>query len=382
MVLRMSARPYGDAHGSRCALGVLSDETRLRPLMGTLDRLGLILNASSRSVRVRTEQTTATAYLFAMPRSSQFAVNAEATKLPGREQNKAGRNHMGRDLVQIDDYDLNSFIRLAARFGHARYSFVVTPNADHLIRLNDDRTFKQMYSDAEFVLLDSRFVAHLLRLTRGVRLPVCTGSDLTARLLEEVVRPNDPIILIGGSSEQAAMLARQYGLRQLVHYNPPMGFIHDSAAVDQTLRFIEDHSPFRFCFLAVGAPQQEELARRLKVRGIARGLALCIGASINFLTGSERRAPLWMQRAGLEWLYRLQQNPARMAHRYLVRCPRIFALLALAIISLRPAAYLLPERARVAVPRDDERRSPPQPLRFRPLTASSPPADARPSMQV
>ncbi len=65
----------------------------------------------------------------------------------------------------------------------------------------------------------------------------------------------------------------------------------------------------------------------LRERGQARGLALCVGASINFLTGDERRAPGWMQRLGIEWLYRLLQDPRRLAARYLLRGPRVFGLL-------------------------------------------------------
>ena len=128
-----------------------------------------------------------------------------------------------------------------------------------------------------------------------------------------------------------------YGLQDLQHHSPPMGFIRDPQAVEQTLRFVEAHSPFRFCFLAVGSPQQELLAQEIKQRGVARGLALCIGASINFLTGAERRAPRWIQLANLEWLYRLLQNPGRLARRYLVRGPRIFYLLPRLRFELRRA---------------------------------------------
>ena len=117
-----------------------------------------------------------------------------------------------------------------------------------------------------------------------------------------------------------------------------MGFIRDPQAVEDCLRFIEANSPFRFCLLAVGAPQQEIIANLLKTRGVARGLALCIGASIDFLTGAERRAPAWMQRGGAEWLFRLAQAPGRMSRRYLVRGPRVFALLRDTRIVLREAA--------------------------------------------
>jgi exopolysaccharide biosynthesis WecB/TagA/CpsF family protein len=64
-------------------------------------------------------------------------------------------------------------------------------------------------------------------------------------------------------------------------------------------------------------------------------LALCIGASINFLTGAEKRAPRWMQRLGVEWLYRLLRNPRRLAWRYLLRGPRIFTLLPRFEVELR-----------------------------------------------
>jgi exopolysaccharide biosynthesis WecB/TagA/CpsF family protein len=160
-----------------------------------------------------------------------------------------------------------------------------------------------------------------------VQLRVCAGSDLTEMLLSKVVTASDRIVLIGPSAVQATELAHRYGLNSLTHFQPPMGFIHDDAAVEACLQFIEAQSPFRFCFLALGCPQQEIVANKLRERGIARGLTLCIGASIDFLTGVERRAPHWMQRAGVEWAFRLIQDPGRLAKRYLVRGPRIFRLL-------------------------------------------------------
>ncbi len=239
--------------------------------------------------------------------------------------------------VQISDCDLSQFMKIAADFGCERYAFAVTPNADHLIRFCDDESFRELYRAAAFVLLDSRFLAYLLRLVVGLKLPVSPGSDVTARLFREVIRPDDKVVLVGGTDEQAQMLSREYGLRGLRHMNPPMGFINDPAAVDDCLRFIESESPFRFCLFAVGSPQQEVLARAVQTRGLARGLGLCIGASINFLTGMERRAPAFVQKAGFEWLYRLINDPGRLARRYLVRGPRIFLLLPRLKVQLRPA---------------------------------------------
>ena len=256
--------------------------------------------------------------------------------------------------VQIDNYDLAGFTKVAAGFGQHRYGYVVTPNADHFIRLHENASFRAIYAAASYVLLDSRFLSKILRVTQGLRLPVCTGSDLTAKLFSDVIAADDSLVVIGGSNEQAQKLSARYGLRHLAHFNPPMGFIHDPAAVEATLSFIESHSPFRFCLLAVGTPQGEAIAQKLKERGIARGLTLCIGASINFLTGEERRAPLWMQQSGLEWLYRLVRAPARMAKRYLVRGPRVFSLLRKAEIVLRkssgPVLRLVPKLPPLALP--------------------------------
>jgi exopolysaccharide biosynthesis WecB/TagA/CpsF family protein len=236
---------------------------------------------------------------------------------------------------EIDDFDLAGFVSVAENFDPARYGYVVTPNVDHLIRYHDNPTFREHYAAASFVLMDSRFASRLVRLLKGQKLPVCTGADLTATLLRNSVSATDRILMIGGPVAQSQTIAKLFGLRNLEHYNPPMGFIGNAAALEECLKFIEDRSPFRFCFIGVGSPQQEAVAHALRVRGIARGLALCVGASVNFITGSERRAPQWMQQAGIEWLYRLMQNPRRLARRYLIRGPRFFALLARSEFVLR-----------------------------------------------
>jgi exopolysaccharide biosynthesis WecB/TagA/CpsF family protein len=248
--------------------------------------------------------------------------------------------------VRFSDCNLPQFMNIAANFGTATYAYAVTPNVDHLIRFSDDEAFRDSYRAAQFVLLDSRFLAYLLRVSAGLRLPTSPGSDVTQRLFEQVVRPEDKLVVVGASEEQARILAKKYAVPGLRHYNPPMGFINDPNEVEACLRFIEAESPFRFCLLAVGCPQQEFLAKALQNRGRARGLALCIGASINFLTGSERRAPRWMQLIGFEWLYRLMNDPRRLAKRYLVRGPRIFLLLPRLKFELDPVSPVASETAR------------------------------------
>jgi exopolysaccharide biosynthesis WecB/TagA/CpsF family protein len=230
-------------------------------------------------------------------------------------------------VLEIDDCGLGEAQALVAGFGLSHFGYVVTPNVDHVLRHYSSPSFRALYSDAAYVLLDSQFLAHAVGVLKGQRLRVSSGSNLTASVLRSVVKPQDVLVLVGATQQQAQELRSRYGLAALRHIQPPMNFIDDAAAVESCLRAIEDASPFRFCFLAIGSPQQEIIAHKLKLRGVARGLALCVGASINFLTGVEMRAPRWMQAMGLEWLFRLLKNPRRMAMRYLVRGPRIFLLL-------------------------------------------------------
>jgi exopolysaccharide biosynthesis WecB/TagA/CpsF family protein len=230
-------------------------------------------------------------------------------------------------VLNIDDYDLEDALKIVAQFGNDRFGFVVTPNVDHVIRHYQDLQFRALYAQAAYVLLDSRFLAHTVGLLKQKALRVCLGSDLTSAVLRSVVKPHDVTILVGATAAQAQILRVRFGLKALHHIDPPMNFIRDPSAVETCLRDIEAIGPFRFCFLAIGSPQQEIVAQKLKDRGVARGLALCIGAAVNFLTGVEKRAPTWMQLAGFEWLYRLVHNPRRLAKRYLVRGPIIFLLL-------------------------------------------------------
>lgn len=216
---------------------------------------------------------------------------------------------------------------LEARGGDEPFGYLVTPNVDHVVRnWRDGGNLVRIYDDAELSLCDSRIVSLIGRLC-GVRLPVVTGSDLTAILLEYLVDPYERLTIIGGSEDLIGRLARRYGLRNIVHHNPPMGFIRDPLAVLEASQFIE-RNPARFVFLAVGSPQQEILAQAIRQRGHARGLGLCVGASLLFLTGDLKRAPVWMQKAKLEWLFRLVQEPSRMWRRYLYEGPKILRIAA------------------------------------------------------
>ena len=228
--------------------------------------------------------------------------------------------------------------RVAAREPHAPFAFVVTPNAQHVVAaVGGDRRFSDAQARAWLVLNDSRILALLSRRLFGQDFPVATGSDLAAELFRTRIRPDDALTLIGGSDELERRLRERFGLSRIARLNPPMGFYRDPAGIDRCARFVRDH-PARYVFLVVGAPQSELVAQRILELGGAVGVGLCVGSALNFLTGIVRRCPGWMQRAGLEWLYRLAKNPFGHAGRVFVESPPIL------LIALR--AWLTPASRR------------------------------------
>jgi len=231
---------------------------------------------------------------------------------------------LGLDFAELD---LEAVLaRLAARPATAPFAYVVTPNADHLVRLARQPDLRPLYAGAALRLLDSRVVARLSRLVGLRPTPVVPGSDLTKALFTQVLRPEDPVAILGAPQAAVTALARRYGLARIAHHDPPMGFDRDPAAMAAAIAFLEAN-PARFVLLCVGSPRQEAVAAALVDRGRATGIGLCIGASLLFLVGLERRAPRPVQRAGLEWAWRLAQNPRRLARRYLVDDPAILHLL-------------------------------------------------------
>ncbi|MGN6057954.1 MAG: WecB/TagA/CpsF family glycosyltransferase [Sphingomicrobium sp.] len=218
--------------------------------------------------------------------------------------------------------------RLSAATAGTAFSYVVTPNVDHLVRLHDaaatERSLKSLYDGADLCLCDSKILRLLARF-RGVDLPVVPGSELTALMFDRVIRPGDRLCVVGGDAELLAGLRSRYPEVEIVHHCPPMNLRADAAARRAAASFIAE-SGARFSFIAVGSPQQEMIAAEAKAIPRSKGTALCVGASLEFLTGRRKRAPRLMQRLHLEWAHRLLSDPRRLWRRYLLEGPRIFLL--------------------------------------------------------
>ncbi|WP_342641121.1 WecB/TagA/CpsF family glycosyltransferase [Rhodoligotrophos ferricapiens] len=241
--------------------------------------------------------------------------------------------------VQVSNLGVPEAARLIAdRPENAPFAYVVTPNAQHFVRLGRlrDSRFREAYAHAWLRLCDSQVARKLARPMFGLSLPYAAGSDLTAYLFAHVIRPEDAITVIGGSDELHERLTNRFGLKRLLLHVPPMGFIDNPDAVEAAIQFVIGH-PARYVFIAVGSPRSEYLARMIAERPGATGTGMCIGNSLNFVTDISRRAPEIYRKLGIEWLHRLALNPRGHARRVFVESAPLLAMMAHAW--LKPGAY-------------------------------------------
>jgi exopolysaccharide biosynthesis WecB/TagA/CpsF family protein len=239
------------------------------------------------------------------------------------------KNFLGLDFVDATYEEVAAeLVRLEAAPG---ISLLVTPNVSHVVMLGGldesdavTEQFKSAYDAAAFRLCDSR-VLRVLAWMRGVTLKVITGSDLTALLFEGGYFNGRKVALIGGDPDMSRELRARFPEVDLSQHIPPMGILENEPAIVRIEEFLEQDK-WHYILFAIGAPRSEIIAHRLMSSGSVQGVAMCIGASIEFLLGRKARAPHWMQVAGLEWLFRLLSEPRRLWRRYLVKSPRILSI--------------------------------------------------------
>ncbi|WP_231703278.1 WecB/TagA/CpsF family glycosyltransferase [Halopseudomonas pelagia] len=195
------------------------------------------------------------------------------------------------------------------------FSYIVTPNINHIVQLEHDQRLTEAYATASYRICDSRVLLPILRLL-GVKLEeAIPGSTLTADLMNIAAERHWTITVVGCEANNVALLRAKYPGITFHHDYPPMGFIKDEMAVSRCIDFVVAH-PANLVVLALGCPTQEIIAARIFATGQAKGLGLCVGGSLNFLAGSVKRAPEWVQNLSLEWLHRICAEPKRLLRRY------------------------------------------------------------------
>ncbi|MCB1522172.1 MAG: WecB/TagA/CpsF family glycosyltransferase [Hyphomicrobiaceae bacterium] len=238
-------------------------------------------------------------------------------------------------LASVDGWGINvatmsdAIKAITDAAGRGEGCAVFTLNLDHLVKLRRDAKFRSAYRSARFVTADGAPVARIAR-AQSPGIERTTGADLVLPLALAAAEQGLPVYLFGS---EPGVLGRAG--RRLVENTegrlsiagseaPAMGFDPESAAADAAIDRIAA-SGARICFLALGAPKQELLAARAVARG-APVVFVCIGAALDFLAGSQTRAPRFLQNNGLEWIWRLATNPRRLATRY-AQCALLLARL-------------------------------------------------------
>lgn len=225
--------------------------------------------------------------------------------------------------LDFADGDRQALLACVAAMARGPYGYVVTPNVDHVIKLMDGRVEADVYADADLKVCDSRILAHLARL-RGKMLSVYPGSDMTADLLASPAAEGLTIGVFGPDRPAFDDLAARYPRRRFTFIDAPMltpGSEAWNAAVTGAAR-----ADWDVLLACVSFPKQERFAHALRAAGRKTGVALCVGASVDFLTGRQQRAPRLYQSLSLEWLHRLMTQPRRMFRRYVIEGPAIFGL--------------------------------------------------------
>ncbi len=202
-----------------------------------------------------------------------------------------------------------------------RGGWVVTPNLDHLLRSTRDSEFRELYTEATLRVVDGQILVWALALQRTPVPERVAGSDLISKLSAGAAARGRSVFLLGGNpgtAKKAAevLRARHPGLIVAGTDCPPMGFDKDALAMARLSRKIHHAEP-DIVFVALGSPKQELVIRHLR-HDRPEAWWLGVGISFSFLCGEVQRAPLWMQRCGLEWLHRVWQEPGRLFKRYFV----------------------------------------------------------------
>lgn len=226
---------------------------------------------------------------------------------------------MGLAIDSVRQVDVLSHI--ATALNHNRGGWVITPNLDQLRLYCKHPDLHPLYEEADLILADGMPLVWASRLA-GEPLPErVAGSSLVTPLCALAAESGHSVFFLGGNPGAAAAAAQklntQYSsLKVAGTYCPKIGFEKDPEEMTRIRDAILSSRP-DIIFVGLGFPKQEKLIRELRAI-YPRAWYLGIGISFSFIAGEVRRAPLWMQRLGLEWFHRMTQEPGRLFKRYII----------------------------------------------------------------
>jgi N-acetylglucosaminyldiphosphoundecaprenol N-acetyl-beta-D-mannosaminyltransferase len=205
--------------------------------------------------------------------------------------------------------------------------YICAANVHMVMEAHDSPTYQQVINEADLVTSDGMPLVWMLRLLGYPHQERVYGPTLTEKLLQKASEESIPIGFFGSTPEVLRILVtnvkKEYPKVDIVYaYSPPFKRISDEEDLEITKRI--NLSGARILFIGLGCPKQEYWmhAHRGKVQAVMLG----VGAAFDFLARTKPQAPLWIQKIGLEWLFRLLTEPKRLWKRYFINNPRFIFL--------------------------------------------------------
>ncbi|MCK5877395.1 MAG: WecB/TagA/CpsF family glycosyltransferase [Candidatus Marithrix sp.] len=204
----------------------------------------------------------------------------------------------------------------------SKLPFVITANADQLVKLDKLPELKDKLSQSMFIFPDGHPIIWCSRLVRKPLQSRLTGSDLFPILWQKAKENQQKILIIVSRTEIGEKL--QADNAYVSYYTPPFFEINSTSFKDVStdiVNIIKDFKP-EFVIIGLGFPKQEWLGlsiyQTLQNQSVPAPLFLFLGASAEFYVGMKKRAPIFFQKIGMEWLHRFSQEPKRLWRRYIL----------------------------------------------------------------
>jgi N-acetylglucosaminyldiphosphoundecaprenol N-acetyl-beta-D-mannosaminyltransferase len=201
-----------------------------------------------------------------------------------------------------------------------RPAFVTTANAQHIVLLEEDKRLRAIYSSADLIVPDGFSLLLAARFSGLSLRERVTGVDMFQALCGLAAKNDLHVFLLGGrpnsANRTAAVLKSKFPQLRVSTYCPPLDFEKSASGLEDTARAIRAARP-DLVFVALGAPKQEYWIHEHGLK-LPVPVFMGVGGTFEMVSGMVSRAPVWMQKAGLEWFYRLCLEPRRMWRRYLI----------------------------------------------------------------
>ncbi|SKA87517.1 N-acetylglucosaminyldiphosphoundecaprenol N-acetyl-beta-D-mannosaminyltransferase [Clostridium sp. USBA 49] len=209
--------------------------------------------------------------------------------------------------------------------------YLLTINVDHVVKMQDDKVFYNIYKNADIVTADGMPIIWASKLLGKPIKEKLSGSDILPKLLPLIEKKQYRIFFLGAAEGVAEMAAnnikKKYKNIQIVGtYSPSYGFEKNEEENRKIINMIKDAN-VDILFVGLGAPKQEKWISKYKEE-YKVPLSLGVGATFDFIAGNIKRAPKWMQNAGLEWFWRFIQEPRRLFRRYFIEDIKFFKIVA------------------------------------------------------